>query len=253
MMKSIDILVLNEYMGDPEDLLTTLQTKVTDAYFQPKPANQKRFYCFCKKTEFDCSEIHSGKRTSYRRLVINEVSFVLGFFHGLDLRNYDSENRQSYIQTVSNEMKFVRKEHGVDRLIMIGDFNMNPYDRAMNIPAGMNAMSTRVCTKPTVRQFLGVDYDLFYNPMWSLLGDKSVGPAGTIYDTSGQGQYGWSMFDQVIIHATAVSFFKDVEIVTVAGSESLSDSLGRPDASNSSDHFPILLTLTGGNCEHVLA
>jgi hypothetical protein len=120
---------------------------------------------------------------------------------------------------------------------------MNPYDRGMNLAAGLNAMMTKECVKQGVRRHLNENYDFFYNPMWSLLGDLTDGPAGTVYDTSNQGPYGWNMLDQVVIHHSIVNMFDSVRILTSAGNYSLKDDNGRPDSKNASDHFPILLTL----------
>ncbi|OHB59995.1 MAG: hypothetical protein A2167_06825 [Planctomycetes bacterium RBG_13_46_10] len=119
----------------------------------------------------------------------------------------------------------------------------------MNLAAGLNAMMTRSCVAKGTRRHLGKDYDFYYNPMWSLFGDNTRGPAGTVYDTSNQGPYGWSMLDQVLFHHSIVPLFHDVEILTSAGGYSLMDENGHPDAKNFSDHFPILVTLCGGDHE----
>ncbi len=66
--------------------------------------------------------------------------------------------------------------------------------------------------------------------MWSLLGDNTIGPAGTAHDTSGQGPYGWSMLDQVVLHHAVIPFFNKVEVLTEAGEYSFMDKNGRPDA-----------------------
>lgn len=122
---------------------------------------------------------------------------------------------------------------------------MNPYERPMNLAAGMNAMMTKACTIRQVRTHNQKRYDFYYNPMWSLLGDNNQGPAGTIYDTSNQGTYGWNMFDQVVLHHKAIPFFLDVKIISNSGNFTLVDSNGRPDRKNSSDHLPILVSFKG--------
>ncbi|MCI5220788.1 MAG: hypothetical protein D3914_16740, partial [Candidatus Electrothrix sp. LOE2] len=161
-------------------------------------------------------------------------------------RNYDAETRQSFVQELVRELDFVREDKKIQRLILLGDFNMNPYDRPMNLAAGLNAMMTRACAEKGSRRHLEKDYDFYYNPMWGLLGDNTKGPAGTVYDTSNQGPYGWSMFDQVILHHSVVPFFQDVEIITEAGEYSFIDRNGHPDAKNASDHFPIIVDFNGG-------
>ena len=54
---------------------------------------------------------------------------LLGLVHGVDIRNYDSETRQAWAQELANDLRFVTSEKKNNRLILIGDFNMNPYGR----------------------------------------------------------------------------------------------------------------------------
>ncbi|NEQ47340.1 MAG: hypothetical protein F6K00_28910 [Leptolyngbya sp. SIOISBB] len=167
--------------------------------------------------------------------------------HGVDVRNYDRESRQAFAHSLGEEIRFVTSEQQNNHLIILGDLNMNPYDRGMNLAPGLNAMMTRECVRRGQRKYQGKQYDLFYNPMWSLFGDNTSGPAGTIYDTSSQGPYGWNMFDQALVHYSIVDKFANVQILTQAGATPLLTSKGRPNSLQASDHLPILLSLKGDN------
>jgi endonuclease/exonuclease/phosphatase (EEP) superfamily protein YafD len=240
-----DVIVLNENKISNSDTLKALRKDVSEDFYIPAPASEDRFHCFCRNQQLDLSEIHSGFRTSSRKYKLGNRMMLLILVHGIDMRNYDSETRQSFAQELAQEIKFIENDKGIDKLILLGDFNMNPYDRGMNLAAGLNAMMTKACATKKSRKHFGKDYDFYYNPMWSLFGDNTKGPAGTVYDTSNQGPYGWSMLDQVILHHSVIPFFHDVEIITVAGKYSLMDKNGRPDAKNASDHFPILVSFYG--------
>ena len=240
-----DILVLNENHVSSEETLQALRKNVSRNFYCPIASPTERFHCFCKNHELDMSEIHSGLRMSVRKLKIGSHRTLLGLVHGVDMRNYDSETRQSFAQTIADEIRFVQGQQNTNKFILLGDFNMNPYDRGMNLAAGLNAMMTKSCIERGYRKHLEREYDFYYNPMWSLLGDKTDGPAGTVYDTSNQGQYGWSMLDQVIISYSIVGLFRSVKILTEAGTESLMNSKGHPDAVHTSDHFPLLVEFRG--------
>ena len=136
-------------------------------------------------------------------------------------------------------------EQGTKHLVILGDFNMNPYDSGMGLALGFNAMMTKECTALGERTHNDKPYDFYYNPMWSLFGDNSPGPPGTVHDTSNQGPYGWSMLDQVLLHHTMIDRFHNVQILTHAGTTALTKNNGRPDASAASDHLPILVDLKG--------
>jgi exonuclease III len=236
-----DVVVLNENTVPSVDMLQALQKNVSQDFYSPDALSEKRFHCFCRNPELDLSEIHYGERTSVRKLKIGQYRVLLALVHGVDIRNYDAETRQSFAQSVADEMRFVKEQQNTNKLILLGDFNMNPYDRGMNLAAGLNAMMTKSCVEKGFRHHLDKDYDFYYNPMWSLFGDNTDGPAGTVYDTSNQGPYGWSMLDQVLINHSIVGLFQDVKILTEAGTTSLMNKKGRPDANKASDHFPILV------------
>jgi len=244
-----DVIILNESTVSSSAILRALQRNVSADFYLPAFISEKRFHCFCRNPTLDLSEIDSGFRTSTRKYKLGNQMFLLVLLHGLDMRNYDDEARRSFMQDVIRDLNFVREDKQNNKLILLGDFNMNPYDRVMNSAEGLNAMMTRSCAAKETRQHLGKKYDFYYNPMWSLLGDNTKGPAGTAYDTSNQGPYGWSMLDQVVLHHSIIPFFNKVEILTEAGGYSFMDKNGRPDAKNASDHFPIVVDFCGGHHE----
>lgn len=238
-----DVIVLLECNVPTATTLQSLQTLADNNFHIPEAMSHDRFHCFSRNVQFDLTEAHEGYRTSFRRLNIGSTESFLGLIHGVDMRNNDLAARQSVAQRIADDVRFVKKDKGTDRLILMGDFNMNPFEPPMNLAAGFNAMITKACTERRQRQWKGEKYDFFYNPMWSLLGDGSDGPAGTFYDTSDQGTYGWSMLDQVILNHSLVKVFQSVRILTQAGTRPLLDSRGRPDKIHASDHLPIMVEL----------
>jgi exonuclease III len=197
-----DVVVLIENNVSTEKTLQALRTNVSQDFYYPNAISKsdQRFHCFCRNPELDLSETHSGTRTSVREFQIGRHKTLLVLVHGVDIRNYDPQSRQSFVQNIADQMRLIQEEKRTNKLILLGDFNLNPFDSGMNLAMGLNAMMTKECVKPGYRTYLEERYDFYYNPMWSLFGDNTDGPAGTIYDTSNQGPYGWSMLDQVIIH-----------------------------------------------------
>ncbi|WPD20919.1 MAG: endonuclease/exonuclease/phosphatase family protein [Candidatus Electrothrix scaldis] len=242
-----DVLILNENTVSSSATLHALQRSVSADFYCPTFNSEKRFHCFCRNASLDVSEIHEGFRTSVRKFRLGHQRILLVLVHGLDVRNYDSNKRLLFTAKLADEIKFIKEDKKNNKLVLLGDFNMNPSDDGMNEAEGLNAMMTKACAEKRTRGYLTKDYDLYYNPMWSLFGDNTKGPAGTIYNSkSRQGPYGWSIFDQVILHHSLIPFFQDVEIVTKAGNHSLMDKNGHPDAKNASDHFPIIVDFHGG-------
>jgi len=238
-----DVIVLNENPVSADEVLGELRRRVSGSFFEPECLKEGRFHCFCRQSRLSMKEVHYGTRESYRELNLASCSSLLVLFHGLDVRNNDIETRQSFIERTASSLRFLTEHKGNSRVIILGDFNMNPFDRPMNLASGFNAMMTRQCAQMRQRRHNMEEYDLYYNPMWGLFGDNTEGPPGTVYDASNQGPYGWSMFDQVLIHHYMIDYFEKIQIVTHAENQSLMNASSRPNANDFSDHFPILLTL----------
>lgn len=242
----LDVLILVEAVDPITDTLQTLKAQVSENFYIPDDiasGSDGRFQCFCKNRALSISEVHEGFRMSIRELKLGSTSALLGLMHGVDMRNYDMPSRQSAVEELANELRVVKKTQMNNKIVVIGDFNMNPYDTGMNLARGLNAMMAKSCIRKGQRTFLNKNYDFYYNPMWNLLGDETPGPPGTCYDTSNQGPYGWSMLDQVIVNHSMISAFEKVQIITKVGNHDLTDNLGRPDSKTASDHFPIMVEL----------
>lgn len=240
-----DAIVLNENSVPRGDTLVALKKHVSADFFYPNAISDERFHCFCRTRSMDLSELHSGNRVSVRRMKLGSRRALLGLFHGVDIRNNDASQRQAFAHLVADDLRMVIDSEDTNNLVILGDFNMNPYESGMGLASGFNAMMTRSCTVRGARTYNGHPYDFYYNPMWSLFGDNTAGPAGTVHDTSNQGPYGWSMLDQVLLHQSMIDSFHRVQILTHAGTTALTKQNGRPDAAGASDHLPILVDLKG--------
>lgn len=240
-----DVIILNETNASIEQTLKTLQEAVGSTFVAVKSNSTDRFHCFCRNQEITLGEVHKGFRTNYQEFKFGNDSAIIGMVHGVDIRNNGPEHRQSFAERLGEEVRFVRTQQDNNRIAIIGDFNMNPYDTGMNLARGLNAMMAKSCAKRRHRGYQNEKYEMYYNPMWSLLGDNSSGPPGTVYDMSNQGPYGWSMLDQVVINYSLITRFSGVEILTKAGETDLLDRNGRPNKKKLSDHLPILVTFDG--------
>ena len=240
---SCDVVILIELAGDSTQVLRALQSDVSPSFYQPI-CTPSRFYLFCRDDGLNLSEIYGSNRVSLRRLSYAGTELILGLVHVVDRWTWDQMNQSGQVTLLAAEIRDKEAQEGHNRTILVGDFNMNPFEQSMTMATGMNAMMTTKCVERGSRTLQDNEYMYLYNPMWNLFGDRTPGPSGTYYHTSSStGMYGWNMLDQVLFRPAAIPWFQDVEILTKAGDRPLHTNSGRPDKSVASDHFPLLLTL----------
>jgi hypothetical protein len=133
---------------------------------------------------------------------------------------------------------------GHRRTILVGDLNMNPFDLGVVGAQALHAVMTRQLARREERQVMGKPYRFFYNPMWSLFGDRTPGPAGSYYHrASNPGNLFWNMYDQVLLRPDLMDHLNDLQIPTTDGQSDLVTRHGLPKKSDCSDHLPILFRM----------
>lgn len=156
----------------------------------------------------------------------------------------------------SQIVKDLEKKAKHDRTLIVGDFNMNPFEDGVVGAEGLNAAMSRWVAEKVERKVDGVKYPFFYNPMWSHFGDSTHlefppasplhEPPGTCYYPAGESRWHyWNIFDQVLLRPSLLPYFnnKDLQIVTSDGTTRLIDADGLPERDLLSDHLPILFRL----------
>lgn len=141
----------------------------------------------------------------------------------------------------------VEQNEGHQRTVLIGDFNANPFEEGVVAAMGVHAISCRSVASRRRRMVDGKLADIFYNPMWSFMGDMSPGPPGTYFHKgSGHHELFWHMFDQVMFRPDLAPLVNagHIEILTHTGKRTLMNHRFEPDCKTASDHFPIFCELT---------
>jgi len=173
-------------------------------------------------------------------------SFLLAAVH-LPSKRYETEQGQSFLSVrIARVIREAEEHVGHSRTLVIGDFNMNPFEPGMVGAEGLHAIMDRRIASQVVRTVRREDYPFFYNPMWGHFGDGRGGAPGSYFYNSGAHvNFFWHIFDQVLLRPAVLPFFadEDLKIVTDIRGASLLNSAGRPDAKNFSDHLPLVVKL----------
>ncbi|MGD0092006.1 MAG: hypothetical protein ABSE73_19000 [Planctomycetota bacterium] len=251
----VDVIALIE-VGDGRDRLNSelcSQQKVYHLAEGPLPEDESEFMVFTRFPSEFMPLVHSEQRMILRRVQLAGKLEILFVLVHLMPKAYQSEaEREQSFETPLHSAKIAEIEGGDEhpKTIVVGDFNMNPFEPSMVAGVGFNAVMTRRIaeSKKEQREVCGPKYRYFYNPMWGRFGDTTAGPGGTyFFDHSGHHiNYYWNIFDQVLLRPALLPYFdhKDLDIVTHDGQNSLLTSAGRPDADSASDHLPLLFKLS---------
>ena len=148
---------------------------------------------------------------------------------------------------VSRQIAEFETRAGHDRTVLIGDFNMNPFEHGMSNADGFHGVMDRRIAAKGSRTVDGEMRRFFYNPMWKVMGDSSAPALGTYYKDVGRYvNHYWHTFDQVLLRPSLLEFFRegDLRLVHTVGSTSLLRQDGPGLDETVSDHLPLVLKLT---------
>jgi hypothetical protein len=246
--KEVDILVLAENKIKSLHLIKALNTEGA-YYFQDHPLANCPKITIVTRFHYDLIEpIDVDPRRMTTRLVrlITGETFLFTALHYLDKGNFTAESQEQNAYLTAKRLIDIEFERGINRHIVVGDFNMNPFEKGMIGVLGFHGtMSSQVASVGS-RIVQDIDYPYFYNPTWSLFGDLNKEVSGTYYYRRAQHVcYEWNMFDQVLIRPSMVNnFVKDsLTIVQTDGVTSLLTDRNIPNQKSYSDHLPLFFTL----------
>ncbi|PWK28571.1 Endonuclease/Exonuclease/phosphatase family protein [Arcicella aurantiaca] len=245
---SIDVILLAEHKLNDADLLLELNSE-SDKYEIPRPIFKNSKIKIVTKFSADlvipvADEKHN-RYTSFK-IKINETEEILVFgVHLPDNRNNKSESINSYAGEVARAIKAIEEEKKLYKTIVVGDFNLNPYDKGMVDACSFHAIMDSEIVKKGLRVVSGKEYRYFYNPMWSLHGDIGNNVAGSyFYKNAELVNYHWNVFDQVLLGPSLIDNFdkNSLKFIDSDGVKTLLKKGALPNKKYS-DHLPLMFTL----------
>lgn len=238
----VDILILAENIMKDGDFLPVLNANKNRVFLAPfNPSSKICFYTKIHAFEL----VHDDFWGSIRKLTHPiGIELLLVAVH-INSKLYTEEKEQSAIATrIANEIDKRETEHGHTRTILIGDFNMNPFETGLVSADGFHGVMDKTIALKQNRKVLGEDKKYFYNPMWSRLGDDSEGCAGTYYyNSSNMTNLFWNTFDQVLIRPSLISCFDSNNLKVIHEIDSVSLLRNGKISKQFSDHLPLLIKL----------
>ena len=244
---NIDIIVLVENNASQSEILLKLNEVETN--FHPQHP-----YSLCDKvkiiTRFNyefISPIMESSRVTARRLTLPGFDKInlIGLHYG-DKGNFSNESQSEMASELKDFIETIELNEDHTRTILLGDFNMNPFEIGIIKANGIHGTMSQTIAKKSSRTIQGKDYSYFYNPMWSLFGDLNNEPSGTYYyNRSELINYQWNIFDQVLLRPVLIDNFdrQSIQILLGDGKKKFVTRSGIPNRQLYSDHLPIKFKL----------
>jgi hypothetical protein len=240
--ENINILILAEYEGDNDSLLRVLAKKGKDFFIVPIIACF-RIKIFTNFNPFLIKHLGETDRYTIKELQLKgSIPILLAMAH-LPSKRHANENDQ--LQEAAYFKKDIEKSEndvGHQNTLIVGDFNMNPFDLGMVAANGLHSIPCLKTAKRNIRTIKKKEYSYFYNPMWNLLGDYDGIPGSYYYRDPSYLSYYWNLLDQVVIRPNIANNLNSssLRILTNTGNKFLVDDNGRPKIS---DHLPLTFSL----------
>lgn len=175
-----DLIALAEYKDDVTSFLNSLSHNDLKYYEIPQ-IGCKRITLFCKidsRLIEACSEdaYYTIKRFPHKHLGQLNIAFV----HFPSKLHYGCNDFTSIGMHLKKNIEKIEKTKNDTNTVIVGDFNMNPFESAMISANSLHAVSSRTIAKKISRSLRNQLCSYFYNPMWNLLGD-CIDPPGSYY------------------------------------------------------------------------
>lgn len=169
----------------------------------------------------------------------NSIEIIICSVHfraknrGIDVQKRINNDTISQINESLSNFKTSNK-------IIIGDFNIEPFDDSMINIFNFNSVSSLEHRTKLHKTYNEEDFDIYYNPFFSYQGDLSDGPPGTYFFEKETQTQPWFIFDQALINSRFVENIdkKECNVLESLNGKNLCKESGRPNTKYS-DHLPI--------------
>lgn len=245
----VDIIVLAECDLENVQMVEQLLQNMGEYQYAASPEQYyEKVQVFTKFDSRFIEPLFNANRYSIRHLKLpGKPDILLGMVHLRSKLHSDINDQQLGTQKLVNSIEKQEQQLGHNRTILLGDFNMNPFDPGIvSAGIGLHAVMSRERAGRLKRQIDGDSYKFFYNPMWRLMGDERNSTPGTYhYVGSSAQEYFWHTFDQILIRPSLIDWLPEnqPQIISKIKTEPLLNVQGIPDKNKFSDHLPLFVSL----------
>jgi exonuclease III len=246
----VSVLILAECKIDPSALLLELASVgLREFTYQPSVAGEDGdIRMFSRVPECELRSLYDdpNNHIAARRMVFARTrDLLLVVVHSQSKQNWSEDDQTQGAIRLARRIAELEVENGHRRTLLVGDLNMNPFEKGVIGSEGLHAVMTKGLASPEFRVVDAEERHFFYNPMWRFFGERADGPPGThFYPAAGKPvAFFWNMFDQVMLRPQLMNALVVVKIIDRIGNEALLDNRGLPRRDIGSDHLPLFFVL----------
>jgi len=242
-----DVLILTECAIPAVTMLRTLNTGNETGDYHLTDGKCDEVVIYTRFSREFTVPMHESGRYTIRAISLPARDQILLAATHLPSKLFIEEHGQTLeCVGLAEAIRATERRAGHSRTVLVGDFNMNPFEAGISAAMGLHGVMAREVARRGMRTVQGASYPFFYNPMWGHFGDASKGPPGTYYyERADHNVFFWNIFDQVLIRPSILDAFdnENLMVLTDDGSDFFLSERGRPDRRTASDHLPMVFGL----------
>jgi exonuclease III len=179
----LDILVLLECKISDPDLEESLnQINMSNYMASPSFLPKPYFRVFTKFDKAYSSPVKDAPRIQAREIIEPFVGrFSLVLVHYPSKLHWQEQDQNAGASELGRFVEDLENQVGHDRTLILGDFNMHPFQAGMVQTTGLHATMDKRTALQQSRVVNGREYKFFYNPMWSFFGEKGKGKVNVLH------------------------------------------------------------------------
>ena len=240
----IDIAIFCEYLVNLENMCNSLSIEYEEFNIAllPSDCRVKMIY----KTKYQLNLLRDSKYYFIFSFENYLHDFLLSGVHFPSKLHATKRDIELVAEQYIRDLKEVELSVGHNRSIVVGDFNANPFDEMMILANYFNAIPySDIVEHKKERRVYGKDYQMFYNPMWNIVGDINKINSTYYFDSGGAMDLYRNIYDQVIVSADMIEHYEKaaLKIITMTSTQTLIDDEDRPNKKEYSDHLPIVFSI----------
>ncbi|WP_340398830.1 hypothetical protein [Paenibacillus sp. FSL H8-0079] len=236
----INVLVIAEYKDSTRNLHELFLSEEYPMYEYNSLPGYERIKIFMSFPNGNVQRLADKRHYLALRLPHEELGYITLFAVHFFSKLWKGENdftlksANFYNEIISIEDRVKSKN-----TVLLGDFNMNPFEVGMIGAGRLHAFPTKYEANK-IKRILDDDYyEMFYNPMWRFLGDEDTVPGTYLHASPNSDGLYWNLFDQVLVRPKLIERFSKLEILTYIKKEKLLDEK----KILLSDHLPIKFSI----------